>query len=269
MKSDVGLTITIVSYNSYQAITECLGQLIETSLFKVVIIDNNSPDGSGKKLAQKYPNVQVIENNTNLGYGRAANIALNSCTTPYLFLINPDLKASEYQTLKLLDTFRSLPNEVALLAPAAEPYDHTNEGPLEKDWVIGAAMMFKLENLKKVGFFDNNIFLFYEETDLCLRIRKCGYKIMLDTNLYIEHLSGQSSTPNPDTEALKNWHYGWSKMYYFHKHGLNKGKQNIYASITKYLFKYLLATTPLKRAQYKNRLKGCKAFLKERQSLIF
>lgn len=261
------LTIAIVSYNSYDAITKCLDDLITSGQFPVIIIDNASTDGSSDKLATRYPNAMVISSDVNLGYGRGANLAIKSCSTQYLFLVNPDLKATPEKTAQLFETFKTLPDDVALLAPSADPKTHTNEGLVEKDWVIGAAMMFNLKAMKPIGFFDENIFLFFEETDLCIRIRNNGYRILLDSGLHMEHLYRQSSTPNAETEALKDWHYGWSKLYFQNKHGLDTGKKNKYRTVSKYLLKYLAAPTPEKRNRYKNRLKGCWGFIKQSSTL--
>lgn len=255
------LTIAIVSYNSYDAITKCLDDLITSGQFPVIIIDNASTDGSSDKLATRYPNAMVISSDVNLGYGRGANLAIKSCSTQYLFLVNPDLKATPEKTAQLFETFKTLPDDVALLAPSADPKTHTNEGPVEKDWVIGAAMMFNLKAMKPIGFFDENIFLFFEETDLCIRIRKARNKIFLDSNLYIEHLYRQSSTPSPSTEALKDWHYAWSKMHLHNKHRSNLGKLNPHKVALNYLLKYLFARHPIKKQRYKYRYLGSKAFI--------
>lgn len=256
------VTIAIVSYNSFQAIMSCLSELIDSGSFPVIIIDNASSDNSAEMLEQRFPNATLIKSPRNLGYGRAANLAMESSTTKYLFLINPDLKASASDVTKLLSTFKDQGEHVALLAPSVEAKAHTKEGLIEQKWVIGAAMMFNMETLNSVGGFDENIFLFSEETDLCMRIQNAGLKIMLDTDLYIEHLYRQSCAPNPTTEALKDWHQAWSRMYFEHKYGLDNGKRNRYRVTANYLIKYIFATDPAKKARYKYRYLGSKAFMR-------
>ena len=266
MNTRSDLTIAIISYNSFDTIKSCLNELIKSNKFNIVIIDNASPDGSGSQLATEYSDALVLQEATNLGYGKAANVALRKCNTPYLLLINPDLKATPHQVEQLLKSIKFLNKDTALLAPAVSKDAYTQKGVLESNWVIGAAMMFDVKLISEVGFFDENIFLFYEETDLCIRIRNHGYKVKLDSNIYIEHLYGQSSTPNPDTEALKDWHYGWSKMYYLRKHGMDKGKNNLYVLFLKYRLKYALAYNQQKKMRYKYRAQGCWSYLKNPQN---
>lgn len=262
MNTENDLTIAIVSYNSFSAIASCLSELIDSNKYPIIIVDNASTDNSADLLKQRFPKAEIIKSEVNLGYGRAANTAIQYCTTKYFFLINPDLKATSSLVANLLNTFHTLSDDVALLAPATAENVYTKSGLLEKDWVIGAAMVFNLDTLKKVGYFDENIFLFSEETDLCKRIKDAKYKILLDSNIYIEHLYRQSSTPNKETEALKDWHQAWSKRYFHHKHGTDVGKNNPVRIVAQYYLKYILATDSEKRLRYKYRFLGALAFLK-------
>ena len=256
------LTITIVTYNSFDVVCNCLDELLSSGQFKIIVVDNASTDSTGQKLLQQYPDIRLIQSDINLGYGRAANRAIAVADTPYLFLINPDLKATTATVKALLDHMREADDKTVLMAPAVFESDHTRSGPVETDWVIGAAMLFHLERLKPVGAFDENIFLFSEENDLCLRIRKAGLKILLDTDIYIEHLYRQSSAPNQAVDDLKDWHKAWSSMYFHTKHGLTVGKRNPKRMLIVYGIKYLLAAKTKKRALYKARYKGTLAFIK-------
>lgn len=262
------VTIAIVSYNSFQAISACLSELIDSRSFPVIIIDNASSDDTAERLEQRFPDSTLVKSPCNLGYGRAANLAMASCTTKYLFLINPDLKATTAEVKQLLLTFKQQNEKVALLAPAVEEKAHTKQGLVEQDWVIGAAMMFNMDAMKPVGGFDDKIFLFSEETDLCMRIQKAGLKILLDTDVYIEHLYRQSSTPNPKTEALKDWHQAWSFCYFHHKHHSDHGKYNPYRRAIRYFIKYVLATDQAKKQRYKYRLLGSYAYLKGQPAFL-
>ncbi|MAR90262.1 MAG: hypothetical protein CML06_08250 [Pseudomonadales bacterium] len=268
MTQQAELTVAIVSYNSYSVITACLDELIKSGGFHVIIVDNASTDGSGDKLKQTYPDVQVIQEPVNLGYGRAANVAIKKCITPYFFLVNPDLKADVESTGKLLATIRSSAPSTALVAPATTRKKHTKTGLVEKQWVIGAAMMFSMEHLRTVGLFDEQIFLFSEESDLCKRIIQEGYKIYLDTDIYIEHLYRQSSTPSPETQALKDWHKAWSKLYLHHKHQNISGKHRPSRVALGYAIKWMLATQPEKRLRYKYRFQGSLAFLQGKPAIL-
>lgn len=268
MLTDNRLTIAIISYNSHHVIGTCLGELIDSRAFPVVIVDNASADGSGQRLKEKYPHVQVIQSARNIGYGRAANLALNAISTPYFLLINPDLKATPAAVTQLFERMLANVGRLTLLAPAVASKDFTQQGLVDRPWVIGAAMLFDVALLRTVGVFDENIFLFYEETDLCQRIKAAGQHIALDTDLYIEHLYRQSSAPDSRIEYLKDWHFAWSRMYYFTKHGMAIGKHNPYRVLAKYFTKYVLATKATKRARYKARVRGTLAFIRGEKAFL-
>lgn len=198
--SDSLLTVIFVSYNSFDTLTNCLGAWLGNPSVRIIVVDNASRDGSAQKIREHYPAVEVLAQQINLGYGRAANRALREVTTPYSLLLNPDIMARESDALALVERMRTLGDDVAVLAPAVRERDYTRTGIVRKPWVIGAAMLFNMRALEAVGLFDENIFLFSEETDLCHRINRQGLAICLDSDLYIRHLSKQSSAPNAAVE---------------------------------------------------------------------
>lgn len=262
MQNSHSLTIAIVSYNSYDAVCKCLGELLRTTRHPVIIVDNASPDGSAEKLKREFENIELIQLPQNIGYGRAANRAIAIAKTPYLLLLNPDMLATGQGVDNLLSQMEKLGSEAAILAPAVTAEDYIRQGLQQREWVIGAAMLLNLDLIRPLGFFDENIFLFYEETDLCMRIRKAGLNIWLDTSNYLKHLYRQSSAPNEKTEALKNWHTGWSQLYFYTKHSLAVGKKRPIRILSLYAIKYITATQKAKRAMYKARLLGIRAFLR-------
>lgn len=268
MEKIADLTIAIVCYNSHDVICTCLHELIASNVFSVVLVDNASSDNSGQKLKQKYPQITLLQSEKNLGYGRAANLALKASTTRYFFLINPDLVAGVEAVRQLYKHMTTLNGTVALLAPAVKQKDFTSQGLVDRNWVIGAAMLFDTEIMKTVGYFDDNIFLFSEETDLCFRIRQAGLRILLDTDIYIEHLYRQSSAPDPRIERLKHWHFGWSRSYYYHKHGLAKGKKNPYRLIMVWGLKSLTSNSREKRDAYRAKMQGALAFVRGQQAFL-
>lgn len=268
MPANALLTVAIVTYNSFDVVSNCLDELLSSNQFKIIVVDNASTDSTGPRLVQKYPGITLVQSDVNLGYGRAANRAIAVADTPYLLLINPDLKATTTTLKVLLDHMLKADDKTVLMAPAVFESDHTQKGLIETEWVIGAAMLFNLERLKPVGLFDENIFLFSEENDLCLRIRKAGLKIQLDTDIYIEHLYRQSSTPNQAIDDLKDWHKAWSSMYFHTKHGLAVGKKSPKRMLAIYFLKYLIATKPKKRALYRARYKGTLAFINGEPAIL-
>ena len=255
------ITLVIVSYNSFMAIDRCLATLVDSGQIPIVIIDNASTDGSAETLAHRFHNCDVVALKHNVGYGRAANIGLEQTKTPYAMLLNPDLHATPNMIDKLLAHALQTEEKTAILAPAVKEQDFTGAPPESVHWISGSAMLFNMEEMKSVGLFDENIFLFSEETDLCRRTINEGYKILLCHDVFMEHMKGQSSPPNPKVEYMKNWHFGWSKSYYFTKHNIASGKQNPVRMAQNYWLKGLLSSNKEKRLKYKARCAGVRAFI--------
>ena len=254
-------TIVIVSYNSFSVIERCLGRLIDSGICSVIVVDNASQDGTAKKVSNRFPNVNLIELNHNIGYGRAANHGFGRVETDYVLLLNPDMVVSEQCLLAIQSRLDALPENVALLAPAVRKKDYIREGVHDRNWVIGAAMLFRVSAIREIGGFDENIFLFSEESDLCMRIRQAGKRICLDTDVFMEHLSKQSSAPSPDVDFVKYWHFGWSNQYFASKHGFARGKKNPYRVLLLYFIKSMFAIRSKKRMEYWAKYSGVKAFL--------
>lgn len=255
------LTIGIVSYNSHQVLSGCMRELLSEPHYRTLIIDNASSDQSAARLQASFPAVEIIPLPTNIGYGRAANVGMANTKTKYFLLLNPDLEITTSDIDRLLARALGLDESVALLAPAVERRDYLQQGLIAREWVIGAAMLFNLAALSPVGLFDENIFLFSEETDLCLRIRRAGLGIALDSDLFVNHLYRQSTPSSPAIEKLKDWHIAWSSCYVLNKHGMATGKKNPYRLLMIYLFKMLVSTSRFKRARYRGRLSGTWAFI--------
>jgi GT2 family glycosyltransferase len=140
--------------------------------------------------------------------------------------------------------------------------DFSHALPKSVDWVSGGAMLFDVEKIKQTGLFDENIFLFSEETDLCERTIKAGYSIRLCSDVFFEHLAGQSCPPSEKTEYMRWWHFGWSQCYRIVKneHGtLFRNPQTKYAG---YLIHSFTATSKAKRMKWKAKSDGALAYIR-------
>lgn len=262
------LTVIIVCYNSAETIIKCQNELLSSGRFPIIVVDNASSDGSADALELRYSSIQVMRMKQNLGYGRAANRALAKVTTPYAFLLNPDLIADVESVNAMLVFSEANLFDASLFAPAVVKKDHLNCGPVSRDWVSGSALFLKMSDFISIGFFDENIFLFYEETDLCRRLVAAGKRILLNTDVYINHLKGQSSKPNAKIEALKDWHFGWSKMYYLIKHQLINGWWASRYIYFKYFIKSLISVTHFNRKKNANRASGVLAYIRGEEAFL-
>ena len=263
------ITFVIVTFKSEKIINDCLETLPKES--KIIVIENSKNINLKKDLEAKYDNIEVIISNNN-GMGSSNNIGLKSCKTKFAYVINPDVKFKKntlsniFESAKLIKDFTILSpfngNEKFPNYLIKNSYKNINEDIIDVDQIDGFSMLINLEKFQDNLYFDENIFLYLENDDLCLRIKKKNENIYLIRNSIIEHL-GSSSSDNllsKELEYCRNWHWMWSKYYYNKKHyghsvALTSISLNFFSGIFKYLI-YLLIFNDYKKKIYKMRIFG-------------
>ena len=139
----------------------------------------------------------------------------------------------------------------SILAPKVKDHHYAKELYVAKDdtknfhkmnFITGCALLFDMISLKKVGYFDENIFLYYEEHDLYFRCLKHGLNIYLidEAEIIHEGSAGINKEHSDEIRYNRNWHYCWSKFYYFKKnysyfYGIKKTLPNLLKAIRLYL----------------------------------
>jgi N-acetylglucosaminyl-diphospho-decaprenol L-rhamnosyltransferase len=255
------LTIIFVTFNSHAVISNSLVLLVDDSNFKVIVVDNNSSDGTVALIRERFPSVDVIEQEQNIGYGRAANVALRKTITPYALLLNADIITNTADIKKLLLHAIEETSNTAIWAPTTDSKEFGEGPPVKVKWVSGSVMLFNVEKIRGIGLFDENIFLFSEETDLCERTVMAGFTIKLCRDVFFKHLSGQSCPPSDKTEYMRWWHFGWSQCYRIVKNGhitLFRNPRNKYLG---YLIHSFTATSKTKRMKWKAKSDGALAYI--------
>lgn len=216
------LTIIIVTFNSAEIIEKCL-KSFDISKYEVFIIDNNSSDKTIELVKNSFESAIVIENSKNLGFGRANNIGLNQAQTPFALILNPDVQIRDVDIEICLNHLKNNP-QIALASPHtlneknfenAEKYK-TNE-IIYCDFVVGGIMFMNLENVKKFGFFDEQFFMFAEDSVICDNSILNGFKNAIFKDAFALHIGGKSSTKTLETHYRRFWHLGWSKTKYKQK----------------------------------------------------
>lgn len=257
------LTIVIVSYHSHNHIRENLIGLLEQGRFRTIIVDNAATPESAKALRELPGKAEILAPGINLGYGRAANIGLRRASTPYLMLLNPDLTTSVEDIDKMLAIARNDKWGSIIWAPATQPENHDPMASVRKvSWVSGAAMLLDRQAISEIGGFDENIFLFSEDTDLCERTLHLGHTITLCPSVLFYHAVGKSSPPDPKTEYLKWWHFGWSQCYRLVKNGHCTLFTNPRRKYITYRIHSLTATSKSKRMKWKAKADGSLAYIR-------
>lgn len=213
------VTTILVTYNSAAVICDALDSLrTQSEISRIVVVDNASSDDTCALVTKRFPHVELICNTTNLGFGVANNLALETVTTPYALLVNPDAVLTANCTKHLLDAADTFP-DAAILAPKlagahAETLESFKRNVFRREarrdrftlpedtccaeFLSGAVWFMRMEAFRRIGFFDPEIFLFYEDDDLCMRTRKSGFSLIYVPSAMAEHGVGKSS-PNSTT----------------------------------------------------------------------
>jgi GT2 family glycosyltransferase len=229
------VTVVVVTYNS----AHCLPALAQglQGIPHVVVVDNASDDDLEAQLPQALPQAVLIKNQKNRGFGAANNRALATVTTPYALLLNPDCLPTPAFFEGLLAAATHFP-DAAILAPHLIRRNGTPEvsyrwpathwdsagpaasGPCCVGFVCGAVMLFNMAVMKRVGFFDETFFLYYEDEDLCQRVFLASEQIVLVPEVEIAHLSrGSVKGPNPlKSEFIRGYHHAQSKLVFERKY---------------------------------------------------
>jgi len=256
-------TIVIVSYQSGAVLCQPhWADFFARVTQPVLIIDNGSPDGSGELLASKYPQHSIIRLPRNLGYGRAANHGFSRCRGRFALLLNPDLHISQAAINDLLMIAREDNGNGAVWAPALQPEDQQHSPPIHVEQVVGAAMLCDLDKIRPLGGFDENIFLYSEETDLCLRVRKSGHTIKYCPSVLMHHAGNCSSGTSSQLQYMKDFHFAWSRCYFLTKHQLHNSRRNPARLLRTYSLRSVFSFSRKKRDEYRAKAAGTRAFIK-------
>jgi GT2 family glycosyltransferase len=244
------VSIIIVNYNTRQLTLNCINSVFEKTnniTFELILIDNLSTDGSIEEF-RKDTRITFIESNDNLGFGRANNIGIGIAKGRNLLFLNSDTLLLN-NAVKILSDYLDEHNDIGScggnlynenLQPAnsffrffpgfvAEVNELTGnryekirfgknhhhnfkEIPIEVSIITGADLMVKKNIIEKVGPFDADFFMFYEETEFCFRIKKTGYKIYSIPEAKIIHFESKSFEKHKDKLRI---YYSSRQIFYY------------------------------------------------------
>jgi N-acetylglucosaminyl-diphospho-decaprenol L-rhamnosyltransferase len=251
------LSFVIVTYSNADTIELCLASIAAHTAqsFEIAVVDN-SPDGqtlaAALRFAAAHPEValQMIRPEGNIGFSRGCNLGAGRTSGEYLFFLNPDTQLmndaakslihciTEYRgTLaagpvifdsegRVTRTCRRLPHlgHVVLDATGLDrwcgAYKLTHFGhdrPKQVDQIIGAAMLMRRRDYERLGGMDEQFFVYFEEVDLCKRIKEAGGDIWFWPGAHVQHLSG-GSCETDSVRARMIFVLRESRRKYFTKH---------------------------------------------------
>jgi len=231
------LTVIIVTFKTNKTILKnCLSSI--DPKVKIIIVENSSKFEDKSEIENNFKNVKILCSGSNLGMGGGNNFGLSNTNTKYALILNPDTVCGKNFFINIEKFFQGkidftivggVYDEGSQYKPAGffnnkhlKDANFIQEFNLyEVDWVIGHTMLLNLEKFDQKKIFDENFFLFYEESDLCNSVKKRNGNVYMSPELKIEHLGFKGSfaiDKKFELEAIKlrNWHYMWS-FFYFHK----------------------------------------------------
>jgi GT2 family glycosyltransferase len=264
------LSLIIVSWNTADILAQCLDSIYAHATaapFEVWVVDNASTDGSAAMVRQRFPQVKLLQNETNPGFATANNQAIRHCTGEYVLLLNPDTIVYADALSRLVQFLDLNPQAGACgarLFNADGSLQHScyptptlgrelwrmfhldgriryhmdtwdTNTPRQVEALLGACIMARRNILEAIGLMDENYFMFSEEIDLCYRIRQAGWEIYWLPQAQIVHLGGQS-TRQVKTEMFLRLYEG--KLHYMRKH---------YGRLQTWLYKLILLLASLAR----------------------
>jgi len=245
------VSIIIVNYKTKDLLNvalESIKHFVTGCTYEIIVVDNASADGTAEMMERLFPEVLYLQLSENIGFGRANNEGIKLASGEYIFLLNSDTKLLNDAVSILanyLDDHRicgvcggnlvdfegdclhsfekAFPNPLTdirrfseflprQLRPRQRDYNDTHK-PMKVAYVTGADMMIRACVLREVGVFDPVFFMYYEETDLSLRITRVGYEIVSVPEARIAHLKGASLANLMNSSE----HYYKSKYYYIRK----------------------------------------------------
>lgn len=279
-----GVTIVIVNYNVRHFILQCIESIYRSDLatidLKIIVIDNASIDGSVAAIRDKYPEVDLIASQTNLGFGRANNLGINKAKTKYCLLLNPDtivqedtlrrclafmdinpsvaalgVKMVDGNGLYLRESKRSLPTALSSfyrltklneIFPSSTYFNsyYTKDLSGDKDEYVevlcGAFMFCNTNTLQDLGGFDEDFFMYGEDIDLSKRMLEAGHLIAYLGSTRIIHFKGESSKKS----SVNYLHSFYNAMIIY----VNKHNKSNSAILTKFILKFAIVLSGLLRS---------------------
>lgn len=248
------LAILVVTFNSIDEIGPCLRSLVgHTDPFPtaITVVDNGSTDGTVQQVREQWPSVQVIEAGGNVGFAKANNLGIRATTSDYVLLMNPDTEARPGAIQILVRGLASHPEAAIAGArllngrgfpelswgPPITPWNEITQMVLTRlyhrkarrcvrkmdklsrqarvvSWVSGACLLIRRPDLEAVGLLDERYFMYYEDVDLCVALKKRDRLTLYVAGAEVLHHRGRSAPKNPDLERRRQL----SHVAYYDKH---------------------------------------------------
>ena len=251
------LSICIVSYQAKNFLRECLQSIYKYTghSLEIIVVDNGSQDGTQDLLRQEFPDVQLVENKTNLGYTFPMNRALRLSRGKYLLQLNPDTLVFP-QSIDFLFEYMEENPKVGICGPKVLNQDGSLQKPCRRGesrpWAVfsyfsglarlfpknrffceylltyldedqvspvagvsGSCMLIRRAVVDQIGYLDEKYFAYQEDADYCFRARQSGWQVVYYPKARITHYGGMGGTRVQPFRSIYHWHRSY--YLYYHK----------------------------------------------------
>jgi GT2 family glycosyltransferase len=247
------LSIIIVCHKGWDRLNKCLNALNsftgENLKTEVIVVDNKSDDDTIFKIEERLPKIRFIYNEINGGFANGCNLGARNASGEFILFLNPDTVATEYEIEKLLKSAKQNPdfgivscrqvNEKGKESITCRPFpsffnltgfqraifgNRMSEVRSQRsevsfpDWISGSVVLVRHDTFEKLGGFDEDFWMYFEDVDLCRRVRNLDCEIASCNNITIEHNHGGSSRINLKTTSSTKTEVHISRHVYISKH---------------------------------------------------
>jgi len=258
-KFKMDVSVCIVSLNSIKQLRKCLESLdagIKPLSYEVIVIDNNSRDGTQVELKKNFKNVCLLTNFHNQGYTSEINKAMKIGTGKYKLILNPDSRLLPGSIFRLVCFIKKI-KKAGIVGPLVLNKDGSFQGscrrgiarPLsvfsyflglaklypqnktftgyqlnhldikdinEVSGVSGSCMLIDQEVIEDIGYFDENYFAYQEDSDFCYRAIKSGWKVYYYPKSIVIHEGGNGGSNSVPFKSIFEWHRSYIIYYFKH-----------------------------------------------------
>ncbi len=247
MGTEHSVTAVIVTHNSAAFLPACLDSVAaQTMPCPAIVVDNASDDGTADEVRRR-PAVIFVPLGANPGFAAANNRGLALVTTPFVLFLNPDTVVQDATALERLTAFlhgqaRAAAGGPRLVWPDGSPqpyafgddpglayivrralhrivwgkpmHDWSTTVPQRVSWVAGTCLLARSDAVRAIGGWDESLFMYFEDNDLCRRLRAAGWQVWYNPAVQVTHLGGQADYGDLPRRRL----YYRSMLRYYRKH---------------------------------------------------
>ncbi len=216
------ISVIIVNYNTADFLMSCLNAVFaQTGLsFEVWVVDNASTDGSVSLIREHFPQVHLIASPENLGFAKANNLAVHHASGAFIYYLNPDTEVQPGCFATMLRFMKDNP-AVGMAGTKLFYPDHTPQNSVEEKypgqqhangeltglpghiaWLLGASLIARQNVIQEVNGFSEVFFLYGEDIDLSIKVRKAGWKLGFIANAEVIHWEGKSERSTLPIEVV-------------------------------------------------------------------